>query len=712
MNRGSLASLLSRLDVALAVYALGSVALTWPVALTLGERLAGDGADANLFVWNQWWFRTALAEGASPFATTMIHWPTGSSLALHTLSPWNALLATPIALVAGDVAAYNVVLLASLAACGLAAHALARDVTGSTRAAYVAGFAFTFTPYHFAHALGHLNLVSYYWLPLFALAFRRWLARSRPRDLALASAAIVGAGLTDLSLLLVLALFAVAFAAGALGVRSTKFLVRPLVAGLPAAVLLSPYLALVVLEYARTPGLGGFGSEAGRYSLDVASYVVPSPLATLYERVGVILTPDGTTTEASVFVGFAVLALAIVGFRAAPRDERRPWLVVAACFYVLSLGPWLQILGWSLPVPLPYAVVRYVPLLSTLRTPARFAIGVLLPVAILAAYGAMRLRWPSKVRMPAREPARSALAVACVLAIVALEAATLPYPTTPLAAGAAYPAELLDADALVELPLWQPGYDGYLQNVRYLAAQTLHGKPIVNGYTSRETPRDKQFLEGELVLSALWRLERGGVPPESADVFPEQDTRALAGDLLAARGLRTLLFHESAPGDEPETREAAFLATLGGLSRGPTIDGVTYWRAERGNATVLLDLDRGWHGLEADGERRFRWTAGDPTIVVVARDPIDARLSFDARAFVHDRLPERTMTILANGAPVAEVALGRDFEAVEAHVSLPAGESRIVLSSREDATVPARLLLNEDVRPLAFAIRDVRLTPR
>ncbi len=64
---------------------------------------------------------------------------------------------------------------------------------------------------------------------------------------------------------------------------------------------------------------------------------------------------------------------------------------------VLSLGPFLQVAGHRLGIPLPYALCYYViPGFSSMRTPARFAVLVALATAVLAGLGfdALRHRHP------------------------------------------------------------------------------------------------------------------------------------------------------------------------------------------------------------------------------------------------------------------------------------------------------------------------------
>jgi hypothetical protein len=64
---------------------------------------------------------------------------------------------------------------------------------------------------------------------------------------------------------------------------------------------------------------------------------------------------------------------------------------------VLSLGPFLQVAGHRLWIPLPYALCYYViPGFSSMRTPGRFAVLVALATAVLAGLGfdALRCRYP------------------------------------------------------------------------------------------------------------------------------------------------------------------------------------------------------------------------------------------------------------------------------------------------------------------------------
>ena len=71
--------------------------------------------------------------------------------------------------------AYNVAVLLSFPLCGIAAYALAFELTGRHDAAWLAGLAFAFSPYR-ANEFGHLQMLSYFWAPVALLALHRYYA--------------------------------------------------------------------------------------------------------------------------------------------------------------------------------------------------------------------------------------------------------------------------------------------------------------------------------------------------------------------------------------------------------------------------------------------------------------------------------------------------------------------------------------------------------
>ena len=114
-----------------------------------------------------------------PFYTTYLYYPQGVSLLFHTLVPLESALTVPFQLLGVDLLPlYNGVLACSFVLAGYGTWLLVRDLTRNDGAAFVAGFAFAFCPYHMGHLLGHMNLASLQWIPFYLWALFRACGRA------------------------------------------------------------------------------------------------------------------------------------------------------------------------------------------------------------------------------------------------------------------------------------------------------------------------------------------------------------------------------------------------------------------------------------------------------------------------------------------------------------------------------------------------------
>jgi hypothetical protein len=196
---------------ALLGYLALTLVMTYPLVRELGRAIPGDGFDGWQNVWNLWWVKRALlVEGTNPYFTRFIDYPNGVYLYFHTLNIFNGLTFLPISLGAGLLVAYDAAVIFSFVMGGYGAYLLAlyviRQATqtqtkpiltaGSAEAAevrktsansalsavnpssvmrkaqlaaFVGGAIFTFSPYHMAHLLGHMQLISLEWIPFYAL---------------------------------------------------------------------------------------------------------------------------------------------------------------------------------------------------------------------------------------------------------------------------------------------------------------------------------------------------------------------------------------------------------------------------------------------------------------------------------------------------------------------------------------------------------------
>ena len=132
------------------LYVLCTLALTWPLAIHLTDRLpAGDNVLWQNY-WNFWWWRTALLErGQSPYATDLLYQPGEVSLALHTHSEANVLGTLPVSLALGVPAALNTAILLGFVLSAWGGYLLTRELVGDPRAAFLGGIVIAFFPHRF-----------------------------------------------------------------------------------------------------------------------------------------------------------------------------------------------------------------------------------------------------------------------------------------------------------------------------------------------------------------------------------------------------------------------------------------------------------------------------------------------------------------------------------------------------------------------------------
>jgi hypothetical protein len=477
----------------LLLYAALAVAFTWPLArdwqVAIPEARhrihTRPSGDMQQYLWNVWWFHRAVEERRNPFECPLLFHPQGALLYFDTLTLWNGALAYPFVDGLGLVRAANLMLLLNLVLGALAASALGAEVTGSRGGALVTGLAFGFSPFVF----GRLNGGVWNFYAVAPLALGAWLLvrlARRPgagRAMAL-GAGLLAAGLSEYTYLLFLLLLcglmaaAAALGKGPAGASRRRFLAGLAGAGALLCLGMSPILSGAWKVYR----LGGqHAVQRPRepiFAADLADYLTPSqahPLLRAWRAYGRFVREHHLHRESRPWPGLAVVALAVLGLRARkswPEAHAAWWAAAAAGAFVLSLGWSLRVLGHEL-FPLFYGLLDPIPVLGYVRCPARYAVVVQLALAVLAGLGAVEL---------ARRRGRAWLGLAALL--VVFEFLPAPIPLThvePPAAVRALAAET-GPGALWELSL------GTREQLLY---QTIHGRPIVDGYYSRLWTRDR-----------------------------------------------------------------------------------------------------------------------------------------------------------------------------------------------------------------------------
>ncbi|MDG7011236.1 MAG: hypothetical protein JRN57_03855 [Nitrososphaerota archaeon] len=468
---------------ALVLYSAATAAFFWPLLfnffawIPMGYFAPLETADGYHFLWNFWWVPQSLLSGHGIYFTNLMFYPQGTSLVLQTLDAADAVLSYPVQAVAGVVAAYNSVLIASTVACALAMYLYMRPYAGRS-GAFLSGIVFSFFPQRMSQLLaGHPNLSSLEWFPLLLVCLRN--AEGKKRYALGAGVCLALIAYTELELLVMAAMLLVLYMVYRLadgGLRGLRSWAVPMAVAIgTGAVLASPFLvpaALaansrgVALEYLR---LSGINNAANPLLL-----LIPSPTSWFLSQpfLGYYSGLSGGPSQWPVYIGWSVLALSALGGYLGRGRLRYFFVLVGAVSLLLSLGPGYGAL--SEPYRLVFEDITF---LHPFRTPARLTIELMFAMAALAGMGTAAVLRPVGKRWGPRWRQVAALAI---VGLVALEyAPAVALQSTQIPAWTSIIANDKGNFSVLTLPAGSPP-------VQYsLYYQSAFDKPLVEGKLSQ-----------------------------------------------------------------------------------------------------------------------------------------------------------------------------------------------------------------------------------
>jgi hypothetical protein len=460
----------------LLAYAGITAALTYPLVFHLGTLGRTENNDAQFSIWNVAWVARTLVVDPRHVFDANIFYPHRWTLLYSEANLGAGLLAVPAYWISrSPYVANNIVTLLSFVLSATGSYYLVRHLTGERYAAGIAGVAFAFCPYTFAH-LAHIQLLMTAGLPFSMLAFHRLADRpTAGRAAALGGAMAASAfacGYYGIYVMLMVG-FATLFVAAAERRWADARYWRAIgAAALVAAALVAP-LAWLYAGLQRTTGFGRSIWDARTYSADWRSYLASSAYAHAW------LLGWLEHWREVAFPGIVATGLGVAGAFEAWR--RRAWLSgwrgAAGLYACLALLAWWASLG---PDGGLYRVLyRTVPGFTLLRAPSRFCVVVAFALSTLAGMALAHAR---------RRANRPGLVF---LGVGALTLAELAVPMMFRPVPAVEPAYRLLATLPRGPVLELPVYSRPFANLRssYMLASTIHWMPLVDGY-SDYTPDD------------------------------------------------------------------------------------------------------------------------------------------------------------------------------------------------------------------------------
>jgi hypothetical protein len=513
--------------VVLATYAVLTIIFTYPVAFS-ANTIPGVGGDGYWFLWDFWAFKNAIFTHTNPLYTSYIFYPIGVNLAFSTTSFFNAALSIPLQLIWGLPQAYTFIWLMSFALSGYGAFALMRYLGGSTKVAFISGLIFMLCPYHFAHALGHMNLIATAWIPLYTLFFLKTIRENKMLNPVFAALFLSITAFCDLYYVIYLVTLSVLLVAYYFWTERKQASFAGILrrTGLAIVIFVGLTLPLVFPMFQELLHGGNYEYISGsfsKYSADLVAFVVPSILNPLFssEVAPLYQHLTGGVAEQTVFLGYVGLVLSAVAIIKQRTREVRFWALALGIFLVLSLGPVLQVNGvvvrvpnaipyiGNAAVPLPYYVLMHLPVFSIARVTSRWDIMVMLCVSVLSGYGLQYLvnRSHSSGRIVRKEN------VLCVVVagLILLEFLSVPYPVATTAVPAFYQKMGTDPQDYAVLEVYN---QTNWETAHIMYYQTISHKQLVSGYVSRLPPGSLHFIETDPVVRFLYNIQ--GIKPGAA----------------------------------------------------------------------------------------------------------------------------------------------------------------------------------------------------
>jgi hypothetical protein len=303
---------------------------------------------------------------------------------------------------------------------------------------------------------------------------------------------------------------------------------RWLAAGGLAAVMSVPVTWPMVRDYAQFADQSNRRRGSIANSPDLLAFFVPERLFSRYghraftwvtglDTADVYANLHGSYGERQAYLGYGVMLPIVASWFVVPWHKMWRWWLIAGLSVSLIAGPVLYVANRAI-APMPYSLILRLPFAGFGRTPGRFSVILMLLLAIIAGEACAAL---------ARRSAWFKPAIVAMAALIFVEFIPRPWVFDPrhLEMSQFYHQIAADGEtgAILEVPV-----DIFTElgpGVNYLVYQTVHHRPMVDGYIAR-TPR----LVGKLFDRPFVNQLRYRIPP---DAEPYQFTPEMLAQGLA-----------------------------------------------------------------------------------------------------------------------------------------------------------------------------------
>ena len=540
--------------MALLLYALTFVVMSYPFVLRMHSHLPMDNVDTHQALWQNWWVLEALTKGYDLNFTPYLFHPSGLD---YTLQPprWTGLLFwTPLYLLFGDPFAFNMT-----AAIGVLLRAYGMYLFGllifnRRIPAWVCGAFYAFAGLNLTHALQQPFTGASEWIPWFMLAFVYGLMRLRAHadSREIRGIMLVAALLFSLNVYanLKIGIFAMLLGGGFVllymlvhrlwALRS--FWMALVIFGLACLVFCAPSLLPMLLSEdlfsaASDPVVSDVWGGMDLLTYFKADHHRPLNYMQSIARLGGDYVEYTFVTWGLSHVGLVSMFFAGAGLVYAIRFQRSAliWFVLALVFWFLSLGVVIYVNRSPLDIYwTPYRLLEDNFIFRALKWPFRMALVFLFPYSVLIGYGLHSRLRSLELGQGLGRGQKLRLILAVVMLLYGTSIFPIPTRDAPRPAYLSKLAELPQG-AIIDVPF------GRHVSKYYMSVQRYHQRHIAEGMIARVPPGTYDYIKQNLLL-ATFR------DPSKVDYtgLTRADWEA-AFQQLRADGFRYLLMHREVP---------------------------------------------------------------------------------------------------------------------------------------------------------------------
>jgi hypothetical protein len=464
---------------AAAAYLLLALWVTGQLWLDPGRRqFAKYPFDQGFFEWVFAHGVRVLTHGENPFFTTYLNAPDGVNMMANNSMLGLTIPFAPITVLFGAQISFLVATTGSLAGTAWAwYYVLSRHFVAARTAAFLGGAVCSFGYGMITHTPGQLNSITNFLIPF--IVWRTLKLREPGR--AVRNGLILGGLVTYQAFIGEEPLFITALALGGFVVcyavirpAEVRAAARPFLAGLGVATLLSAVVLAYPLywQFFGPQHYRGIMTIASDYSATFSSFTGRQ----LPDLVAVDYTQDALTLT------FTVLTL-LIGVLLWSRVAVRALLITSGVFAVLSLGPVTSAENGQPGKPLPYRLLKDLPVFDSL-VPARLQLPCLVIAGLLVAFGWEALVGAERAtgRFATTPPVRRALAAALLALLIPAIPPQLPTAPVldrpPFITDGTWKRYVPEGRTLIPVPLPKMGS---LEGTRWSASTNL-GFAVPAGY--------------------------------------------------------------------------------------------------------------------------------------------------------------------------------------------------------------------------------------